>query len=198
MLDVKAYLQTARSGTIGLNANHDAHNTSVHHQEIIGSFPGEGLHLHSVSLDTRLDSNPRFLESVRYHVSTVHPTRKDCLTKINKAGTHSHEPIQELLEQRSQVGRHRIVHVLSRGPRANRQDLRDQTRDRRFAVMFQGIQSDSESGSISSHLKVVHETQRAELADVQDCGGGELCVPLGGGDDAVELRTLVSEVLVGI
>jgi hypothetical protein len=32
MLDMKANLQTDRSGTIGSIANRDARNTSVHHQ----------------------------------------------------------------------------------------------------------------------------------------------------------------------
>jgi hypothetical protein len=63
MLDVKANLQTDRSGTIGSIANRDARNTFVHHQ-ITGSFPEEGLRLHSVALNTRLGHNPRLLKSV--------------------------------------------------------------------------------------------------------------------------------------
>jgi len=53
--------------------------------------------------------------------------------------------------------------------------------------MLQGVQGDSESGSVSRYLKVIDEAQRAELAYVEDCGGGELGVPFGWGDDAVEL-----------
>jgi hypothetical protein len=63
--------------------------------------------------------------------------------------------------------------------------------------MLQGIQSDSESGGIGRYLKVVDEAQWAKLADVQDCGGGELGVSFGWGDDAVELWMLVDVDFLG-
>jgi hypothetical protein len=63
--------------------------------------------------------------------------------------------------------------------------------------MLQGIQSDGESGSIRRYLKVVDEAQWAKLADVQDCGGGELGVPFGWSDDAVELWMLVDVDFLG-
>lgn len=53
--------------------------------------------------------------------------------------------------------------------------------------MLQGIQSDGESSGIGCDLEVVDDTERAELADVQDGCGGELSVSFGWGDDEVEL-----------
>lgn len=140
----------------------------------------EDSRLNSVTFDTRLNSHPGLLKAVRYHVSTI-------LLIQQTQGKNSHEPIQELLEQCSQVRRHGVIHVLSCGPRADRQDLRDQTGDRSLAIVLQGIQSDGESSGIGCDLEVVDDTERAELADVQDGCGGELSVSFGWGDDEVEL-----------
>jgi hypothetical protein len=53
--------------------------------------------------------------------------------------------------------------------------------------VLEGIQSDSESSGVGCDLEMVDDTERAELADVQDGCGGELGVSFGWGDDEVEL-----------
>jgi hypothetical protein len=58
--------------------------------KIMGSFPEEGLRLHSVALNTRLNHNPRLLKSVQYQVSDVHSTHQPGLSQDqqNIAKTH--------------------------------------------------------------------------------------------------------------
>jgi len=58
--------------------------------KIMESFPKEDSHLHSVTLDARLNHNPRLLKSVQYQVSDVHSTHQPGLSQDqqNNAKTH--------------------------------------------------------------------------------------------------------------